>query len=645
MPTPLRVLILEDRQTDAELVVRELRRAEFEPTWVRVDSEADFLARLRDGWEIILSDFYMPTFDATRALQLLRESGLNVPFIIVSGTIGEDTAVKAMKMGATDYLLKDRLARLGQSVALALDAKKLRAQARLAQEALLRSEELFRQLSESSPLGILLMDSFGHCTYCNPRCRAIFNLSLMQMMNLGWTQTIHADDRETVITGMREAAQQQREWVGEFRIQLAGVAIRWVRLRSSSRLPEEAKVAGHVVSIEDITDSKLLEEQFIEAQKMEAVGHLAGGIAHDFNNMLAVIMGYGHLLEAKAPPEDPVHKYAEQIRLAADRAVGLTRQLLAFSRKQAMQFVVLDLNEVVGGMEKLLRRLIDEHVELTVVPGKDLGRVKADSGYIGQVLMNLVVNARDAMPGGGKITIGTSNAVLDEHYAGAHKGVVPGDYVMLSVSDTGTGISEEVKAHLFEPFFTTKPKGKGTGLGLATCQTIVKQSGGHIGVYSELGRGTTFKVYFPRVDQPLDALAQPAGPAALPRGTETILIVEDEPAVRHLAASILQAQGYAVLQASHGEDGLRVVREHKGAPIQLVLTDVIMPQMGGRPMAESLQLTRPDLKIVFTSGYTDDALAQHGVLDPSIAFLPKPYTPETLSRKVRETLDRMQQAG
>jgi signal transduction histidine kinase len=382
-----------------------------------------------------------------------------------------------------------------------------------------------------------------------------------------------------------------------------------------------------------------LEAQLIGAQKTEVIGQLASGVAHDFNNILAVIMGYSDLIMSELGPDSPLQKYAEELRHAAERAARLTRQLLVFSRKQTVQPVVLDLNDAVKDLDKLLRRLIDENIEMTLVPGKQIGRVKADFGYVGQVLMNLVVNARDAMPNGGKLTIATNNVTLDENHACAHTGAIPGDYVMLSVSDTGTGLTEGVKAHLFQAFFTTKPLGKGTGLGLVTCQTIVQQSGGHIGVYSEVGKGTTFKIYFPRVEQPTDRSTKPGETSPLPRGTETLLLVEDEPSVRHLTCRILEAQGYNVLRANNGQDALHVAREHKGSPIRLVVTDVIMPLMGGKVMAEWLKTTYPDLKILFTSGYTDDAIAQHGVLEPGVAFLPKPYTPAALARKVREMLD------
>ena len=403
-------------------------------------------------------------------------------------------------------------------------------------------------------------------------------------------------------------------------------------------------------NVRDITDRKGMEEQrvverrrleaqFIEAQKMEVIGKLASGVAHDFNNILAVIMGYSDMITAQLGPDSPLRQCTEEIRHATQRAAGLTRQLLVFGRKQTVLPVVLDLNDVVKDLDKMLRWLIDEHIEMTMVPGKQIGRIKVDSGYVGQVLMNLVVNARDAMPNGGKLTIATNNVTLDENYTHTHPGAIPGDYVMLSVSDTGAGMTDEVKARLFEAFFTTKPKGKGTGLGLATCQTIVQQSGGHIGVYSEVGKGTTFKIYFPRVEQPLDVAARSIQTGPLPRGTETLLVVEDEPTVRHLANHVLENQGYTVLRAMNGQHALHLAQEHKGPPIRLVITDVIMPQMGGKVMAERLKTTYPDLKILFTSGYTDDTIAQHGVLEPGVAFLPKPYTPAALARKVRAMLD------
>jgi CheY-like chemotaxis protein len=372
---------------------------------------------------------------------------------------------------------------------------------------------------------------------------------------------------------------------------------------------------------------------------MEVIGQLAAGVAHDFNNILAVILGHiGFLVEKMGPAVDQ-RQHVEEIQHAAERAVGLTRQLLIFSRNETVEAVVLEFDDAVRDMEKMLSRLISEDIELTILPGAKNGRIKADSGYIGQVLMNLVVNARDAMPSGGKLTISTSNVSLDAAHTQYHPETSPGDYVMLQISDTGTGMTDEVKARLFEAFFTTKPKGAGTGLGLSTCRSIIRQSGGHIEVYSELGQGTTFKIYFPRIDQALKTKEVTRLPWPQSRSTETLLVVEDDASVRRLAQAILEAKGYHVLSACNGQDGLRVAHEHSGSPISLVVSDLIMPVMGGKVMTEWLKTTYPDIRVIFTSGYTDEVIKRNGVFESGIDFLPKPYTPKTLTAKVRDMLD------
>lgn len=386
-------------------------------------------------------------------------------------------------------------------------------------------------------------------------------------------------------------------------------------------------------------ERRRLEAQFIEAQKMEVIGQLAAGVAHDFNNILGVIMGYSDMLLIKLSTADPLRNYVAEIRRASERAAGLTLQLLVFGRKQTVQPVVIDLNVVLRDLEQMLVRLIDENITLTLVPTTHTGSILADPGYIGQVLMNLVVNARDAMPDGGQLLVATSRVTLDETSTRSHPGTLPGDYMRLSVSDTGIGMSDEVKARIFEAFYTTKPAGKGTGLGLATCQTIVQQSGGCMNVSSQPGKGTTFQVHFPCVEEALDAPSPSVPNGPLLRGTETLLVVEDDPAVRQLAVEVLQTQGYTVLPAFNGQDGLNMAHAHRGTPIQLVVTDVIMPLMGGKVMSEWLKVNYPDIKILFTSGYTDDAISHHGVLDAGVEFLPKPYTPATLTRKVRDLLD------
>jgi two-component system cell cycle sensor histidine kinase/response regulator CckA len=380
-----------------------------------------------------------------------------------------------------------------------------------------------------------------------------------------------------------------------------------------------------------------LEEQLRQSQKMEAIGSLAGGIAHDFNNLLTVIKGYSQLSSAEIKEGDPLKGNIEEIKKAADRAADLTRQLLAFSRRQIMEMRVLDLNTVLQNLDKMLHRMIGEDIELVNLLSGDLGRVKADPGQIEQVIINLAVNARDAMPKGGKLTIETANVELDEEYARAHIAIKPGHYVMLSVSDTGIGMTPKVKERIFEPFFTTKENGKGTGLGLSTVYGIVKQSGGNIWVYSEVEKGTTFKIYLPRVDEPLEELTEGVEKKELPEGSETIFFVEDNEEVRKLGRRILEKQGYHVLEASQGKEALQMCEGHKG-PIQLMVTDVVMPGMDGRELANRLMSVHPETKVLYMSGYTDNAITHHGILEKGMHYIPKPFTVEGLLNKVREVL-------
>ncbi len=395
---------------------------------------------------------------------------------------------------------------------------------------------------------------------------------------------------------------------------------------------------SRLAMINDVTERKKLEEQFLQAQKMEAVGQLAGGIAHDFNNLLTIILGFSEILEGRLTVEPQLQDYVKEIGNAAQRAAALTRQLLAFSRRQVLAPQVLDLNAVVANLEKMLCRLIGEDVELKTALAPDLGRVKADAGQIEQVIMNLAVNARDAMPEGGKLSIETADVELDNNYARTHSEIKPGPHVMLAVSDTGGGMDPETQTHIFEPFFTTKEQGKGTGLGLATVFGIVKQSGGTIFVYSEPGKGSTFKVYLPRVEDVLKA----AGPARRAReelrGTETILLVEDEAAVRHLVRETLVARGYNVLEAHTPSHAAQMGEQH-AQPIHLMLTDIVMPGMSGKQLADKVASLHPEMKVLFMSGYTDNAVVLHGVLEADTAFLQKPFTPEVLARKVREVLE------
>jgi PAS domain S-box-containing protein len=397
------------------------------------------------------------------------------------------------------------------------------------------------------------------------------------------------------------------------------------------------RIVNYVAVERDVTHERHLERQFLQSQKMEAVGRLAGGIAHDFNNLLNVITGYGELLRRRLTPEDPSGGKLDQILKAADRAAGLVRQLLAFSRRQVLQPKVLDLGLVVADLDKMLRRLIGEDVDLQCLTDPHLGTVRADPGQIEQVLMNLVVNARDAMPGGGKITIETRNLDVGETEARLRASVPPGPYVLLAVSDTGTGMDEETLAHVFEPFFTTKEPGRGTGLGLSTVYGIVRQSGGHISVYSEPGGGTTFKIYLPRLDEPAVPDATPA-PTRAAGGTETVLLVEDEEMVREMLQETLAGAGYRLLVAADANHALARAAAHRGS-IQLLLTDVVMPGGSGSELAERLSLVRPGIRVLYVSGYTEEAIVRHGVLARDVAFLGKPFTPDELLARVRQLLD------
>jgi PAS domain S-box-containing protein len=506
-------------------------------------------------------------------------------------------------------------------------------------DALHTAEERMRFALQSANIGIWELDYATGVLLWSETMAVHYGLQPVPLRGSvdAFLERVHPDDREI----LRQTEARARKTGSDFSVDLRSVrpdgAVRWLRGGGRIFLDDGGRpVRGLGISI-DVTERRALEAQFQQAQKMEAIGRLAGGIAHDFNNLLTAILGYCDLLVDDFQPGDRHRQDLEEIQKAGNRAAGLTRQLLAFSRKQIIEPKVLDLKTVVSDMQPMLVRLIGEDIRVTLHLEPELVPVRADRGQVEQIVMNLVVNARDAMPNGGTLTIATGRVELDEHYAATHADVTPGSYVALTVSDTGTGMTPAVQARLFEPFFTTKGVGKGTGLGLATVHGIVKQNGGSIGVYTEVGKGSSVHVYFPLAEA-AEIAAEPAPPAARPRThTETVLIVEDADELRDLARRLLERQGYTVLVAANADEAQRLFTAHPA--IDLVVTDVVMPGASGPELTRRLAERRPALKVLYMSGYTEDAIAHHGVIDPGIAFLHKPFTAETLGRKVRDLLD------
>jgi hypothetical protein len=642
MSDPVRVLIVEDDPADADLMIRELKRGGFAPDWVRVQTESEYLAQLDRDPEVILSDSNLPLFDGFEALDLLQKRALDIPFILVSGRMGEDLAVEAMKRGASDYLLKDRLARLGEAVRRAIDLRRLRAERIWAIGALRQSEERYRLISEASSDYVYSfnVDSDGvmTCEWITDPFTRITGFDAAEINIRGWTTLCHPED-VAIASRHQESLLSGRSDSVDIRIVTKDKRVRWLRVYDRPVLTDSGQVGRIYGAAQDITVQKQLEEQLLQSQKMEAIGQLAGGVAHDFNNLLTVICGYGDLLTKQPDISAMGREYAQEILEAARRAAQLTRQLLAFGRRQVLQLRTVNLNNIARDLEKLLRRLIGEDVELRTAYAADLGFVKVDAGQIEQVIMNLAVNARDAMPKGGRLTIETANVDFDRNSPDRDALAQGGPFVMLAVSDSGSGMDSETAARVFEPFFTTKEIGKGTGLGLAMAYGIVKQSGGDIRVYTDVGRGTTFKIYLPRLERAEEPAAEPA-PFSLRamRGTETILVLEDENALRGLIRQVLSGAGHTVLDTGDPDEAIQLCERHPG-DIALFITDMVLPKLSGPQVAERVLQIRPGVRIIYTSGYPGKATIPNRLRQYGTTFFEKPFTPDTLVRKVRAVLD------
>ncbi len=890
----LRVLNVEDSEQDASLLRIHLTKAGYALTFVRVETAADMKSALDTSeWDIVLTDYSMPQFNAIGALAILKESGLDIPFIIISGSIGEAFAVEVMLAGANDYMMKDNLMRLVPAIERELQDAENRRARRLAEKELRESEESYRFMFENNPLPMWIFDieslaflavneaaikHYGYSreefltmtikeirppedvpafikylyavsgevrkgnivkhlkkdgslidvevtshmslVFAGGKARIVLVHDVTERMRaekvlvewknryeaainasgqilydwdpvtnevtfggnfqdvLGyteeemegglahWIELIHEEDVEAFNHEIRRVIETHEplylkyrvkrkddsyifvEDRGYFFVNAQGMLASMVgfivditdRVKAEEALkqaekryrsifenavegifqstpggrftvinPAMVKMFGfeseddlmtnrtdiatqHYVdptrraelqhllardgivvgfecevyrkdrtkiwtrentrairdkngtilyyegSIEDISEKKLLESQLFLSQKLEGIGRLAGGIAHDFNNLLTAIIGYSVISLGKLHEADPLYYNITEIRKAADRAASLTRQLLAFSRKQILQLRILNLNDIVLDIDKMLHRLMGADIELHSALSTELGNVKADPGQIEQVIMNLAINAGDAMPNGGKLTIETANVYLDKEYANQHIAVIPGHYVLLAVSDTGTGMDAETQSNIFEPFFTTKELGKGTGLGLSTVYGIVKQSGGNIWVYSEVGEGTTFKIYLPRVDEEAEQLRQVISKQEMPKGTETVLIAEDDESVRKLARVVLETSGYKVLEANNGGVALSICEQYKET-IHLLLTDVVMPEMSGTELVKRLTKTHPKIRVLYMSGYTDNAIVHRGILKEGMTYIQKPFAPGDLAKKVREILD------
>ncbi len=644
MSPPLRLLLVEDNLDDADLILAELRRRECPVVAQRVEMLADVKTALASSpWDVVLSDFGLPGNDGLDVLRIVREHDPDVPFLFVSGSIGEDVAVAAMRAGAHDYILKDNLTRLAPAVLREVKDAADRRDHRRTTDALRQVESRLRRVFESSMLGIVFWRQDGTVLDANAEYLRLTGFSTEDLREgrINWRALVpahHVDvqaairrDLETAGTSA-PAEMQIRTKQGDLRSVLIGsVAL------DSSADEGAAFVMDMTIATADREARRVLEEQLRQAQKMELAARLAGGVAHDFNNLLAVIILSAGLARDDAP--EVVRPFLDDITGAAEQGAALTRQLLALGRRQALVAKPIDLNELIHGRESLLRRLGGEQVQLALNLGASLDAVTADETQLEQVLLNLCVNARDAMPNGGLLTVHTSHVDLDEPVYTAHGAIPPGAYAMMAVADSGSGMDRKTLARIFEPFFSTKAEGKGTGLGLAVVHGIVTQSGGYIAVYSEIGLGTTVQVYLPRtVGRGTAHVTHADRESPVAKPGEVILLAEDEPSLRRAATHALERAGYRVFAAGDAVEAQAVADRHLGR-LHLLVTDVVMPGLTGPELFEQLRRHRPNLRVLFASGYLPDPLARKSAAVLEGRFLPKPFTMADLARKVRSVLD------
>ncbi len=643
-PTLLRILHLEDDDSDSELIRAALQQHGFHVDIQRAESAAEFTSALQaGGHDLVLSDFTIPGFDGMTALLMTRDASPDVPFIFISGTIGEERAVAAMKLGAADYVLKGHLDRLSPVVERALREAEQRRARHASEQALAEIRRRMDFALDAAQVGIWEWDMRSQRVVWSGLTEQLhgFEPGAFPGTFDAALGCMHSADRPHVHEALTHVTPGGPRFGLEYRVPLPDGTLHWIAaVGQVEHDAEGAPIHARGVCY-DVTERISLEDQLRQAQRLESIGGLAAGVAHDFNNLLNVILGYSEILMDRFAEDADVLSDLAEVRRAAQSATGLTRQLLAFSRKQILTPKVMDLNVAIGDMQKMLRRVIEENIrlDLHLAPGPQ--PVKVDVNQLEQVILNLVVNARDAMPDGGVVTIETDEVRLDEGYARAHhlqESLEPGRYARLTLSDTGTGIPPEIQSRLFEPFFTTKEQGRGTGLGLATVYGIVKQSGGQIFLYSEVGLGTTFKIYLPIADGVARTVDAAPGAVRSLNG-ERILVVEDQPALQTLVSRMLAHSNCQVVVASSAEEAQQVLAE-SAAPIDVVLTDVVMAGNSGYLLAKWINETRPGLPVIYMTGYSEKAIAHHDIVDAGTTLLQKPFTREALVSTIQRVLAR-----